>query len=281
MNTIHAPPGARNGTGPQDASQSRKDTKPYGLLVEAVFKACDFQRFASRPAVNFVDVMSGPGRLGLDLREKLREAMPDKFPRFAFYFNDVDNKPLMNLAEIALIAPCNIYKLGQRFPVAFHIAAVRYGISDLSHEEQRRALASIYESMVPGGRLVIADMLAYSVQQQEGLMRVHSMRQKLAGKKGTCYITTIPEWTYLLRNAGFQNVDVPFTGTSDVATRDWKGEFGGDELKITVMNRVIHDTAAMNSEFQKGCEVVFKHMEASLKFPIMVMTGDKPEARPK
>jgi hypothetical protein len=234
--------------------------------------------------------MAGPGMLVLGrpdkpgIMEMLSRKLPDIADRVSFYVNDVSYESLRKLPEKMLIARCDVRELGQRFPVQFHIVAVRYGIKDLPQGEQAKALVSIRDSIVPGGRLVIADMTAYNARQQECITHVHTIKQTLAGRnideEGTCHIPTLLEWKLLLRNAGFKNVTITFTGTSDVNTTQWAGQFGGnDKEKISAMNDLIRVTAA-DRYFKNGCDVRFDGGQVTLKFPIMVITGDKQQSEP-
>jgi hypothetical protein len=290
--------GAYVGTTTQSASEFRKDIKSYALLTEPVFKACDFERFKARSSINFLDGMSGPGKLGLDIMKRLQGLLPAVAGKTSFYFNDVRIEPLRTLPEDTFLARCDVRELGKRFPVLFHVVAVRYGVKDLPQGEQANALESIRESMAPGGRLVIADMTA-DRDAQQGIIEVHATKQRLAGrdeaKEGRCYIPRLGEWTALLAAAGFENVSVTHRDVSMVETEDWRGQFSADVsdgFAIPLLNGLIRDTAESNAAFGKECAVKVTakagapekpvsdlntdQISVSLSFPIVVIAADKP-----
>lgn len=288
--------GAYSGTRQQGASEFRKGIKSYGLLVEPVFKACEFQRFAGRPEVRFLDAMSGPGVLVLGrhddkhdepgIRDMLGRELPEIAGRTSFYFNDFSHASLRKLPPDSLTAPCDVRELAKSgFSHSFHIATVRYGIKDLPWgEAQKKALVALRESLMPGGRLVVADMTAYTEHAQQGVIVVHSTKQKLAGRdeatEGLCYIPLFGEWTKLLMDAGFQDIRVTFTGTSDVDTRQWAGQFGpaaDDQQMIAKMNEIIRQTCDSLPQFQKEFDVAFNGGAVTLRFPILVISADKPK----
>ncbi len=264
---------------------------PDRVFFNKILDACDLQKVALRPAINFLDAMCGSGRLGLEVKERVRQTFQDRLIHFAFYFNDVAHEPLMKL-EGEFTAPGDVRELSQKFPGYFHVAAVRYGIKDLPQQEQLNALVSLRDSLVPGGRLVIADMTAYNVGQQDAIITVHAMHQRLTGRdekaEGRCHIPTIMEWELLANSAGFKNVRITHVNVSRESTSQWAAEFGsGVEAKmakIRFMNILISDLAVKNSDFLKSSKVTFaksgsgdsETLEATLDFPIMVLAADKP-----
>ncbi len=288
MNKNNTPPlgGAYKGIKNQDAGMFRKEIASYNpktAFFSKIMEACDFPKSAHMPYINILDCMSGPGKLGLDIRKKLQETMPEEASKFFFYFNNATPEPLMTLPPDSLTVCCDVRKLGQRCPLKFHTVMARYGIKDLPQIEQEKALKSIYESMAPGGRIVIADMTAYSPEGQTGIIDVHSAKQRLAGrneaKEGRCYIPMIKEWSGLLADAGFQNVNVIFKGTSDTYTRQWAGQFGpgkNDQQIIVEINNIVRKTCEANPIFAKELDVTFSDDAVLLKWPIMVIKGDKP-----
>jgi len=300
---MNSQPGAYSGTRDQGRTAFRKNVASYDSKTEffnKIWEACGFPNFASRPAVNFLDGMSGPGRLGLDLKERLQADLAGRAPRFSFYFNDVAIEPLKKLPEGMYHARCDVRELGQRFPFTFHIAAVRYGIKDLPQEEQGNALKSIYESLVPGGRIVVADMTADTAAAQHGIIEVHAAKQRLAGrnegKEGRCYIPRLGEWTSLVAGAGFENIAIVHRDVSAVKTEDWKGQFAAgthDDFAIPFLNSIIRDAAESNPAFNTDCAVRITakntasgtavsdlkadQISVSLSFPIAVIAADKPK----
>ncbi len=263
----------------------RKSIKSHDLLVEPVFKACRFN--FSRSRTTMLDAMSGPGGLGLELLAMFDRQRPrGNTSELAIIFNDVRKESIQQIlgAFSASFGTFNFDVCEVNAPTCtlpFNVAAMRYGLTELTKNDQEAALKAIYNCLLPGGRLVVADMTAYNFWQQDGITRVHSARQGLAGrdveKEGICHIPTINEWTSLAFGAGFVNVAIAFTGTNDVSVSQWAGEFDdGPEQKIRTMNRIIKETAEGNESFKNGCAVEFGHAGASLKLPVIVLTGDKP-----
>jgi hypothetical protein len=214
----------------------------HAPLLEQIFSACDFKNFLTQPkaTIRVLDAMCGPDPVGLALKKKLRAVFPDDVGRTTFYFNDV-NRYVSHLLPIdgsfTFILPCDIRKLHERSSVPFHIVVVRYGLTDLQKGGAEAALNSIRRSMTSGGRLVVADLSASAVRQQQSILAIRPEKNVIEGElpknPGLCYLPTPEEWALLVSAAGFSDILISSTG-------------------ITVND-----------------------VQSSLKFPVLVIAGNK------
>jgi len=273
------------GTAGQSSTIFRANIGSYGASTDffgAIFRGCQFNSFNARRLI-LLDAMAGPGKLGKDIRAKYKIETPNRAP-LSIFFNDVRAEPLLQLRREArnnFIINCDakeIDKSGRKF----HIFAVRCGLKDLPQDQLPLALSAAYNSILPGGRIVIGDMMAYTSEGQNGIIRVHSAKQEFAGRnreqEGICFIPTAEEWAALLLKTGFSNVRIETGLTSNVETSQWKGQFGtgaDDQAIIRELNSIIQATAISNPVFAREFNVRFDGEKTLIDFPIMVASAEK------
>lgn len=277
------------GTGSQDSRTFRGGINSYGpstdffgKIMDACFKG------VSKQEMRLLDAMAGPGKLGKDLKAKFEEKSAGQ--TLSIVFNDIRQEPLTLLEQQGhetLLADIRFLQTAQKFD----IVAVRYGLKDFRPNHIVKALASIFDSLAIGGRVVIADMFAPTLEGQEGIRAFHAEKQRLAGRnvaeEGECYIPLIAEWASLLEQAGFTSPVLHFTGTSDVDTQNWRGQFpkGSDESAIiSHLNEFAFQLADANNAFGRDLQLNFVNLHSlpfsadrvEAKFPILVMSAEKP-----
>jgi|GEM_PF-1168399 len=280
------------GTGSQGSRTFRRSISPYGASTDffgRIMVACF--KGVSKKKILLLDAMAGPGELGKDLKAKFEESGASQ--ALAVVFNDVRQEPLSLLEQQGhetLLADIRFLQTAKKFD----IVAVRYGLNDLIPVQIVKALSSIFDSIVNGGRVVIADMFAPTKEGQESIRAFHAEKQRFAGrdvaKEGECYIPTIAEWMDFLQQAGFTRATLHFEGTSDVDTQNWKGQFPSDSkefILITYLNVFASVLADKNPAFARDLQLKFTDMQPpfsaaklEIKFPIMVLSAEKPPPVP-
>lgn len=281
--------GAYTGTRGQSQTQFRKGIGSYLPSTDffrAIYESLDITRQAKRVGkgntVEIIDAMSGPGRLGQDIKERFGKNRI-RGVKIDVSFNDIDAAPLKALeAKGFTTYHCDVKHLGISASGESDITVVRYGLKDFPKGQTEEVLDSLKGTLAVGGRLVVADMYAKTPRGQEGVIAVHSTKQEFAGrnrkKEGMCYIPLREEWIALVEKAGFRNVQIVFQGTSDVNTMQWAGQFGpkaDDARMIADMNTIIRRVCEDNRVFRDQFEVRFSGGEVTLRFPIMVLQADK------
>ena len=274
--------GAYRGVRGQSAEEFRKGIggyDPKGDFAKAIKKALALERFGRREPL-IIDLMSGPGKVSKELIQPQAEA---KGKKVHTWINDVDPSAL----EKATSDPekrvlCDVRELARKLPTLFDIAVARYGIKDLTAADQPWTFKEIRASLLPEGRLIVADMNA-SRANQDAVIFVHSMKQKLAGRdaatEGICHIPTKTQWLEYALKSGFSPVWIARNSISQVNTMDWKSQFGvPDEeglRRVMEMNKVIAEACARWPGFQKEFNVRFEEEGiVKLDFPIMVMVAE-------
>lgn len=284
--------GAYSGTSDQSSGVFRKEIASYSSATpffRAILDACISGARPRIPSLRFLDAMSGPGKLGRDLLPALEGLQSPGSVQVAF--NDTRPEPLERLRSDGFATvQCDIRDL-HRTRMVFDVIAVRYGLKDLPEGGAQQALSSIYQSLGPGGVLVIADMTAKSPQGQAGAIEVHAAKQRLAGRdertEGRCFIPTDSQWLSLVREAGFGFTVLSSSFISEVETSQWMGQFAksADPLQqdahdsdcIRQMNELILATAHKNPAFSQEFCVRAEGEKVFVNFPIMVLSAVKPE----
>ncbi|MFH1307192.1 MAG: class I SAM-dependent methyltransferase [Candidatus Micrarchaeota archaeon] len=269
----------------QTSEDFRKNIGSYNSstpFFKAIFDACKFGKFLDKKEITLLDGMSGPGKLGKDLL-KIYKEQPDSKPNLRVFFNDIRAEPLAILKNEGFdVIQSDIRELDKN-GIKFNIIAVRYGIKDFPMDQIPVALKAIYNSLESGGRLVIADMTAYSNDGQIGVIKFHSAKHEFAGrnleKEGSLYIPQLGEWETFLCDAGFTSNGAYIGFTSDVETSQWKGQFGknaNDAEIIGKLNEFVCEIISTNPVFADEFQVKLDGEKVFVKFPIMVAYGEKP-----
>lgn len=279
----------------QNSATFRQNIGSYSSATpffKAIFNACQFEKFiANRPdaknPILLLDAMSGPGKLGKDLAKMYNE-QKQPVDNLRVFFNDKLVTPLAQLVREGFdVVNCDVR---DHLWLQFDIIAVRYGLKDLPKDQIPLALESLHASLLPGGRLVIADMTAYSIDGQLGAIRLHSAKQEMAGRnpktEGICHIPLPEEWAQLLAGAGFSKPEMHTGFTSDVETSQWKGQFSSKDTPelsaeardmqfISTLNSLARELAQANPIFASEFNLRFEEEKVFVQFPILVISAEK------
>lgn len=250
-------------------------------FFDAIYAACDL-RSAMGPEVRLLDAMAGPGKLGLAIKERYAQE-GIRGQELILSFNDGRAEALSALSASGFTTvACDVREIGMHV-TGMDRVTVRYAIKDLPEGEAEAALSAIREVLVPGGKVILGEMTADSVEAQRGIIEVHGAKQVLAGRDirsdGSCFIPMLEQWVQYAQNAGLVNVQVTYRGYSDVVVGDWKGQFSkgaDDEEMIMQMRKVVRSTAQANAVFRNETRT---HHDVTgewhVSFPILVLTAEK------
>lgn len=164
-----------------------------------ILNATGLKDFTGKASVG--DFMSGPGKVGLALRERL--------PKYHYFFLDLASSQLGRIpsgrdilrirGDVRLI-PCGEGTLDA--------VMCRYAVKDLTKSDQLIALEEIERILKPQRVFVIADMVSPTVEVKDWLNCQHALKQELGGRdprlEGKCHIPTEQEWLEMLQIVGFQ-----------------------------------------------------------------------------
>lgn len=155
------------------------------------------------------------------------------------------------------------------------VVVARYGVKDLPVEQQPGALTEMVRVIRPGGRLVIADMVAPE-GTQAWLNGHHALKQELGGRdprtEGTCHIPTKREWITRLTESGL--VDIGSDDyVSQVATQAWV-----DGKQIDGVQQRIMDQDILNApQSIKGAFKIRQEGESvRIDYPVVILQARKP-----
>ncbi|MBP9690912.1 class I SAM-dependent methyltransferase [Candidatus Woesebacteria bacterium] len=217
-------------------------------FLRSIYEVTGIQEANSQLMI--ADLMSGPGKLGLGMKELAKGNELNHH----FFFLD------LALNQLQQIMPSDTsIRVGadaRMLPIengSLDVVTARYSIKDLPPNDQVTALREIRRVLRPGGTLVIADMVAFP-DTKEWLNKQHSLKQELGGRnpkfEGKCHIPTAEEWLSIVEQSGLKPTIRPFTESSPyyysrVTTKSWltgKQFSGSDEeqrKKLLKMNRFI------------------------------------------
>ncbi|KKQ37460.1 MAG: hypothetical protein US55_C0032G0019 [Candidatus Levybacteria bacterium GW2011_GWC2_37_7] len=122
-------------------------------LLDTIFKATGLENF--KGSAVFVDLMSGPGGIALNLQKKA--------PQHSYAVLDNDKDQLKKIGEQEpvrkILADVRCLSVIVE-DGSIDVATVRYGLKDIPKNQQPIALSGINYALKPGGVLVIADMVS-------------------------------------------------------------------------------------------------------------------------
>ncbi|MFH1520795.1 MAG: methyltransferase domain-containing protein [Candidatus Micrarchaeota archaeon] len=272
--------GGYRGTAGQTREEFRRDITSYDSRTpfsRALKRAIGLSRFLTHEPVMVLDLMSGPGKVGQIIEEYAARCSKT----VALYYNDKREFPLVtatDLPERRLVG--DVRELSAIVPpgLFFDLVVVRYGIKDLQQCDQQVAFNQIARVIKPGGKLIVADMVA-TADTQMAVNHIHAAKQELAGRlreiEGSCHIPTLAEWKTYAHSAGF-DPRIVHHDISSVTTTDWKNQFGVSEEQATIfieqLDREIKYACRQWPDFKRVFRVDFDN-HAKLEFPIMVMAA--------
>lgn len=236
-----------------------------------------------------LDFMSGPGKLGLGLKQYFDPTHQYIFfDRSLVQLGKIDNEDL----KVAGDARVGYYYGNRHLPFqddSIDLVVARYAIKDLPQIEQGDTFKELNRIIVPGGRLIVADMVAPDWDTQGWLIGQHSMKQEFSGRnimeEGTCFIPTENFWLSLFRTAGFDAM-VSDTHSSYVNTTEWLRGNQITEEQLYELNRFI---AEAPTETKEALNIFVKEKiagrgkrrrierEVSLDYPLIIVQGTKKE----
>lgn len=216
------------------------------------------------------DLMSGPGKLGLSIED----ALPDRQHRYLY----LDFTP----AQLAKIpdAPHRTkvftdIRDAKIDPKSIDVAVARYSFKDLPASDQPSAFKSVHQSIRPGGRLVIVDMVAPNDELKDWTNDQHSLKQELGGRnidqEGKCNIRTNAGWTEALATAGFLPA-VTGEYISKVTTTDWLNSGQVDDSQLEELNRFI---LAAPSAAKQAYNIRQTPEGVKIDFPVTIISAWK------
>ena len=269
----------------QGKEQFRAGVKSYSSATDffgAIYTACDLTS-VKRSEISLMDGMSGPGKLALDIKKRYEEEIPGG-PSLRLAFNDARAEALESLKASGFeTVACDIREIDQHVRNAFDRFTVRYGIKDLPEGQAEVALRAIHGAIAPGGKVILGEMTADSIEAQRGIIQVHGTKQILAGRnvdsEGWCFIPTVEQWVQYAEGAGFTNVSVMHRDYSKVAIENWRGQFGkdaNDDQMLEHMRGVVKDVATTNQSFKQETNAQQDDKgEWHIDFPIFVLVAEK------
>lgn len=201
-------------------------------FLQKILRATGLENF--KGAARVMDLMSGPGKVGLAIKDKL-------FHHEYLFLDRVANQ----LRKIPPIDTMRIQGDARHIPLAnesVDVVVSRYAIKDLTEREQPGVIDAIARILRPGGVLVVADMVAPISEVKDWLNRQHSLKQELGGRdsrlEGSCHIPTEDEWCELLRAANLQPQTFGFH-VSRVDTQSWVSGKQVTEGQLICLNHMI------------------------------------------
>ncbi|MHB1830378.1 MAG: class I SAM-dependent methyltransferase [Candidatus Micrarchaeaceae archaeon] len=269
----------------REGVSSYKPSSPFAVAILDAMKLEALIRPSETSPIVVLDAMGGPGGVGVMVGERYATGIGPNTVPVQIVFNDIRFDVIEMLkAEGKKTILCDVRDIGIIYPKSFDVAVVRFGLKDLPKGELAVVLKSLYASLIPGGRIVIGDMTAYSKEGQNGIIQIHGTKQVLAGRipsvEGFCYIPRQEEWIEGIRVAGFEDVAIDFTGISKVNIgTSWKGQFGeiADEAqRLEALKGLARHLAAVNKTFSNEADVKLEGEEVEINFPVEVYSGNKP-----
>lgn len=179
---------------------------------------------------NIAELMSGTGTVG--------QAIAETYPGNILWYVDTSQAQLQTIIQSGASDEAHVIHHDIRNGLPSTLpkldgVVVRFGIKNLSREEQQKVMRTIADQLVDGGFVVIADMVC-----PEGMQQWHNEERKLkheleghdVQKEGAGNIPYRDEWIALFTNAGL-TVEIAAPYTSEVQTVKWKTskQFAGTE----------------------------------------------------
>ncbi|MDO8583260.1 MAG: class I SAM-dependent methyltransferase [bacterium] len=222
---------------------------------------------------NIAEFMSGTGMVG--------QAIAKRFPGNTLWYVDTSETQLKTIPDQEHVVVHDVrIGLPSQLP-ELDGAVVRFGVKNLSKEEQQKFVSAIADRLADGGWLVVADMVS-----PEGMQSWHNeerrLKHELEGhdveRDGAGNMPYRQEWISLLEKAGFEvKVAAPFK--SGVKTITWKesGQFVGDEAQqedaLRQMNRKLLDAP---EDVRQAFNIREDGDLVRIDYPLLVFRAVKP-----
>lgn len=220
------------------------------------------------------DLMSGPGRQGLDLQR-----LTENVHRFVFL--DLATGQLSRIPQQVDLVRGRIGGDIRHTPLqdgSLDRVVVRYAIKDLPEDQQPLALAEIFRVLKPNTLVTVTDMVAPTLSVKKWLNEQHDLKQKLGlsprdpDKEGKCHIPTLEEWLKLMQVAGFRTT-LGDRYISQTDTSDWV-----NGKQITTGSRQRLNAFILNAPDEVKTAFNIREEENSVKidYPVVILSGYKP-----
>ncbi|MEK6979444.1 MAG: hypothetical protein AABW86_04435 [Candidatus Micrarchaeota archaeon] len=203
--------------------------------------------------LRILDAMCGPGKVGqLITSEALLHEVPTNL-----FFNDARAAALeLATPDSEKRIPGNVCSVRDLYAGFFDLSVVRFGLKDIPDLAKLQAVESLHASLVPGGRLVVADLYAPASIRSD-VNTIHRTKQRFSGRnesiEGELFIPTRGQWTQLLLRAGFARVSTEYFGRTVVKISDWIDQFGTDPVvalsKVRLIEQMIIAMSALDKKF--------------------------------
>lgn len=214
-------------------------------FIQKIFDASELGNFEDIAKVG--DFMSGPGKVGLGLREIS--------PNHHYIFLDLAGNQLRKISlEPGVFRIRGDAKYTPFKESTFDVVVCRYAIKDLTQFDQPMAFREIRRILKPRGIFVFADMISPNDATKDWLNRQHSLKQEFGGRnpsvEGKCHIPTVKEWRETLIACGLQS-EIFSYHISHVDTHDWVkgGQVTQDQL-VTLNHMILTAPSGIINEFK-------------------------------
>lgn len=227
-----------------------------------------------QPGSRIMDLMSGPGKLGLALEVAVAENHP------TFLYLDFNQNALDQIPDAAhRIKICSDVRDADLKPESVDRIVTRYALKDIPEEQQLDVVKAAARALKPGGIFVLADMVPAKLDPEddaaEWLNAQHSMKQIQNGRdveiEGECYIRTISGWQTLLLSAGLQP-EVSGSYTSKVITAEWLKSGQVTPKQLSVLNRFI---LTAPDPVQATMNIRQETDNVKIDFPVTIISAQK------
>jgi len=217
--------------------------------------------------VRVLDLMSGPGKLA----GELKKSAPALYFCLDFAGSQLQKIP-SETSNLRMLADVQALPIA---PETFDVVVVRFGIKDLIASSQPDVIAGIYRILKPGGRLIVADMVAPE-GAGEWLNAQHALKQELGGRnpqiEGKCHIPSETDWIDLLIRAGFQP-DIFGKSVSYVNTSDWEKSKQVTAEQLVQLNQMIGDVP---ETIREAFNIRQEADGLKIDYPLVVLRAIKP-----
>ncbi len=214
--------------------------------------------------------MSGTGEIGKEIAEK--------FPGNTLWYIDTSQAQLNTIADQEHVIAHDVRKgLPSTLP-QLDGAVVRFGVKNLSQEDQKKFVSDVANKLVDRGWLVIADMVSPE-NMQDWRNNERRLKHKLEGhdveKEGAGNIPYLIDWVALLENAGF-DVDISEPFTSHVQTNKWHKQFAGSEddktRAVQDMNKLL---LSASEEVKTAFNIHTENGTVQIDYPLRIFRAKK------
>lgn len=255
---------------PKEYSQRNFDQGPKtytdAVFLDTILAATGLAEFKGSALV--VDFMSGPGKVASGIKKRVTGHRYIALDGSVGLLRKIEDSELERVvSDVRSVA---------LQPNSVDIGIVRYGVKDMTEEQQLDVLKQMQEVLKPGGVLVIADMVSPE-GTREWNNKQHSQKQQFSGRnittEGECNIPTEAKWIAILQEAGFE-AEVFDHYTSYVTTADWV-----NGKQITDEQRRLMDKLLLSApdEIKTAFNIRQEGEDVKIDYPVIIIKAVKPK----